>query len=140
VTTWDPQERLEELESVLEALSLLPDDFVILVEGRRDIGSLHLLGVKREMIAVQTQGGLLGVAESLCAQGKKAVILTDWDRKGGQLARLLRQGLESCGVPYDEELRRRMARVCSGEVKDVESLPTYFTRLVKAAQVKQGRK
>jgi dTMP kinase len=139
VTTWDATERLEELETVLEELALLPDDFVILVEGRRDVGSLHLLGVKREMIAVQTQGGILGVAESLSAAGKKAVILTDWDRKGGQLARLLKQSLGSCCVPFDEDLRRRLSRVSRGEVKDVESLPTYFSRLVKAVQMEQGR-
>lgn len=139
MTTWDATERLEELEGVLEALSLLPDDFVILVEGRRDVGALHLLGVKREMIAVQTQGGILGVAEALAVAGKKAVILTDWDRKGGQLARLLKQDLGSCCVTYDEDLRRRLARVSRGEVKDVESLPTYFSRLVKAVQMEQGR-
>jgi dTMP kinase len=139
VSTWDATERLEELEAVLEGLNALPDDHVILVEGRKDIGSLHLLGVSRQMIAVQSQGGMLAVAESLRGEGRKAVILTDWDRKGGQLARLLRQSLAACAVPCDEEARRRLARVCRGEIKDVESLPTYFSRLVKASQMEHGR-
>jgi dTMP kinase len=80
---WDAEERLRQLGLVLDELAERPPHCVILVEGRRDVGGLNLLGVHGEMIQVQTRDGILHVAEQLALEGKQAIILTDWDRKGG---------------------------------------------------------
>ena len=125
-----PKEALEQLTMILEELESRPEDVVLLVEGRRDRGALNLLGVRGEIIQVQTSDGILGIAEDLALRHKKAVILTDWDRKGGQLCLLLKNALKANSVDFEANTRSRLVRIVSGEIKDVESLPSFFSRLV----------
>ncbi|OPY34568.1 MAG: hypothetical protein A4E32_00297 [Methanomassiliicoccales archaeon PtaU1.Bin124] len=138
MTTWRPEDRLKLLSELLDELAHRPSDVVLLVEGQRDRGGLRLLGVEGDVILVQQSGGILKVAEELAKNHKKAIILTDWDRKGGQLNRLLREALEANAVPYDDKTRRRLAKIVSGEIKDVESLPWYFSRLVSNVGIPHG--
>ena len=84
-----PRERLEEIQAVLEEMISRDPRTVILVEGMRDRGALTILGVGGEMVQVQSSDGVFGIAERLAKEGKSAMIMTDWDRKGGQLSRLL---------------------------------------------------
>ena len=125
-----PKEALEQLTQILEELESRSEDVVLLVEGRRDRGALNLLGVRGEIIQVQTSDGILGIAEDLALRHKKAVILTDWDRKGGQLCLLLKNAMKANGVDFEADTRLRLVRIVSGEIKDVESLPSFFSRLV----------
>lgn len=125
----DPDEMLEEFEAILEELRELARESVVLVEGRRDRDALGRLGVRGEIVQVQDAGGILGVAEELASRGRGAVILTDWDRKGGQLAELLRNALRACDVPYDDGIRMKMAVLSKKDIKDVESLPAFASLL-----------
>ena len=125
-----PKEALEQLTQILEELESRPEDVVLLVEGRRDRGALNLLGVRGEIIQVQTSDGILGIAEDLALRHKKAVILTDWDRKGGQLCLLLKNALKANSVDFEANTRSRLVHIVSGEIKDIESLPSFFSRLV----------
>jgi 5S rRNA maturation endonuclease (ribonuclease M5) len=125
-----PREALEKLTIILEELESRPEEVVLLVEGKRDRGALNLLGVFGEIVQVQTSDGILGVAEDLALRNKKAIILTDWDRKGGQLCLLLKNALKANGVEYEANTRSRLVNLVSGEIKDVESLPSFFSRLV----------
>ncbi|MCE5297238.1 MAG: DNA primase [Euryarchaeota archaeon] len=138
MTTWSSDDRLKLLSEILDELANRESDQVILVEGKRDQSGLKLLGVEGEMIQVQTRDGIFRVAEQLAREKKRAIILTDWDRKGGHLCRLLRDALAANEVPYDDKIRGRMARVSRGEIKDVESLPSYFSRLVSNARIVDG--
>jgi 5S rRNA maturation endonuclease (ribonuclease M5) len=63
------------------------------------------------------------------------IVLTDWDREGGQLARRLREFLDAEQVPLDLEYRRRLARVLRGELAQVEGLYGWARRLAE----RQGR-
>ncbi len=125
-----PKEALEQLTTILEELESRPEDVVLLVEGKRDRGALNLLGVRGEIVQVQTCDGLLGVAEDLALRNKKAIILTDWDRKGGQLCLLLKNALKANSVEHEARTRSRLVHIVSGEIKDIESLPSFFSRLV----------
>ncbi len=127
-------ERLEELHSILEELEQLEEGWVILVEGRRDRMALAIMGVHKETREVQSEGGLFGLAESLAQEGKKALILSDWDRTGGRIARNLREALAANEVPYDDDLRARLSRITRKDIKDVESLPSLYSRLVTEAE------
>lgn len=129
-----PQERLDQIQSVLEELIERDADTVILVEGMRDRGALTILGVRGDMVQVQSSTGIFPVAERLAREGRKAIILTDWDRKGGQLCRLLKNALKANNVPFDEELRRRLVIVAKQDIKDVQSLPSLYSRLVQEVQ------
>jgi dTMP kinase len=125
-----PREALEQLTRVLEELESRSDEVVLLVEGKRDRGALNLLGVWGEIIQVQSSDGILGIAEDLALRQKKAIILTDWDRKGGQLCLLLKNALKANSVQFEANTRSRLVHIVSGEIKDVESLPSFFSRLV----------
>ena len=131
-------ERLEELQSILDELVSRDPDSVILVEGMRDRGALTILGVRGEMVQVQSSDGILSVAERLARDGRKAIIMTDWDRKGGQLSRLLKNALEANAVPYDERLRQRLVIIAKQDIKDVQSLPSLYSRLVQEVQARNG--
>jgi 5S rRNA maturation endonuclease (ribonuclease M5) len=132
-----PKERLDEFQAVLEELISRDPKAVILVEGMRDRGALTILGVKGEMIQVQSSDGIFAIAERLAKEGKSAIIMTDWDRKGGQLGRLLRNALTSNAVPYDDVLRQRLAVIAKQDIKDVQSLPSLYSRLVQEVQARR---
>jgi 5S rRNA maturation endonuclease (ribonuclease M5) len=125
-----PKEALEQLTTILEELESRSADVVLLVEGKRDRGAMNLLGVSGEIIQVQTCDGILGIAEDLALRNRKAIILTDWDRKGGQLCLLLKNALRANSVEFEATTRSRLVNIVSGEIKDVESLPSFFSRLV----------
>jgi dTMP kinase len=130
----DPEETLEELTHLLDDLSSRPEDVVILVEGQKDRSALNVLGVDGEIWQVQGANPLLATAERLAREDKQAIILTDWDRKGGQLAHSLRLALNANGVQFDDSTRLRLVNLVKTEIKDIESLPAFYTRLVSLEQ------
>jgi dTMP kinase len=129
----DPKETLEEVENLIQALKERPEDVVVLVEGRKDRQALTCLGVGGDIVQVQDARGIFGVAEALAHQGRDAIILTDWDRKGGHLAELLRNALRANGVKYDDTIRARLSLLGKKEIKDIESLPSFISYLVQTS-------
>jgi dTMP kinase len=129
----DPHETLDELVQLLGHLRDRGEDKVILIEGRKDRSALSCLGIEGEILQVQDARGLFGVAETLAREGKEAIILTDWDRKGGHLAQLLRNALKANGVRYDDTVRSRLSQLCKKEIKDIESLPSFLSFLENSA-------
>ena len=125
---------LEDLSSILDELKDRPKDAVILVEGLKDRGALIALGIGGDIRLIQGGGSIFSVAEDLVLQKKSAIILTDWDRKGGQLCRLIRQALKANGISYDDSLRMRLVRISKKDIKDIESLPSLYSRLVTEVQ------
>lgn len=129
-----PQERLEEVLGVLDELEDLSSTTPIIVEGIRDIAAVKRLGIERNVISLGQGHSIFEFCERLSRNWKKAVVLTDWDRKGGRLARALKEGLEANGVKVIEDLRTKLVILTKKEIKDIESLPTYVQRLRLAAQ------
>lgn len=125
----DPEETLEEVDVLLQELRDRPENCVILIEGKKDRAALGSLGINGDIVQVQDARGIFGVAEDLAHDGKEAVILTDWDRKGGQLAELLRNALKANGVKYDDNIRARLSMLAKKEIKDIESLPSFVSFL-----------
>ena len=123
------EERLEELEKVLDALTEMTGDYVILVEGNKDVAALKSVGVEGDVFCVQVGGGPVKAAEYVWRSGKKAIILTDWDRRGGSLAHDLRDNLSSLGVGYDDKIRSDFAFLTRPYSKDVESLDSVIALL-----------
>jgi dTMP kinase len=130
----DPREVLEELTWLLEELRDRPINQVILVEGLKDRAALTLLGVGGEVWQVQGPNPIFSTAERLAKENKEAVILTDWDRKGGQLAHLLRSSLNANGIRFDENIRMRLVILVKKDIKDIESLPAFYSRLISLSQ------
>ncbi|MCL2711858.1 MAG: toprim domain-containing protein [Methanomassiliicoccaceae archaeon] len=123
------KERLERLEKALDDLLEVCLNRTVLVEGPKDRMAVTLLGVQGEILCVQSDGPLR-TAEKLFNEKKEAVILTDWDKKGESIAKELENALSSLCVKYDDTVRSKIRSVCAGEIKDVQSLPSFYCRLV----------
>jgi 5S rRNA maturation endonuclease (ribonuclease M5) len=106
---------------------------VIVVEGDRDRRSLRSLGVSGQILLLHSGRGMSRLTRSLSHPGKKVVVLTDWDREGGQLAHRLVELLTAEGVSVDAEFRRRLTRVLRGEVAHVEGLAGWARRSAERA-------
>jgi len=133
-------ERLERLNELLDELSEMCADKILLVEGTKDRMAMVLLGVNAEMICVQAEGGPLRAAERLSEKGSGAVIMTDWDDKGNSISYELENALSSVCVKYDTSIRQRLRSVCGNEIYHVESLPSFYSRLVTESVRRSERK
>lgn len=130
------RERLEGLAEWVEDLQYASEDgAMVVVEGDKDVEALRELGFRGplERCSRSFLQGLCGDLARL-VPGARVVVLTDWDRKGEQLARLLADYLGGEGLASDLEFRRRLRALVMGEVKDVESLPSMRARLAREAR------
>lgn len=123
------EERLEELEKVLSELQELSENTPVIVEGLRDIAALRRMGITENVISLAKGSSIFTFSEKLARTADRAVILTDWDRKGGQLARMLREALMANGVTFNDKIRTKLVILSKKEIKDIESLPTFIERL-----------
>ncbi len=121
--------RLEEILKVLGRLKELSADHVILVEGRKDREALAYLGISGDVFQIQSSGGPSAAAEYVESRGGKAVILTDWDRRGGNLAAALRDILGKDNPDIDGSVREDLSRLSRHYIKDVEALDSLVDRL-----------
>lgn len=128
-------EALKAAEDVLAALNGGADNspkspFLIIVEGRRDILSLRNLGIREEIEILKCANiPTAKFCESVAETGKEAVILTDWDRKGGILADRLAEQFQNLDVPYRTDYRETLLFYTKREIKDVESLCSHIRKL-----------
>jgi len=133
-------ERLERLNILLDELTEMCIGRTLLVEGFKDRMAMVLLGVNANMICVQSEGGPLRVAERLSEEGTGAVIMTDWDKKGDDIASELEKALSSVCVKYDTSMRQKLRSVCGNEIKNIESIPSFYSRLVTESVRRSERK
>lgn len=125
----DPEERLRRFEDVRARLIEDGGDVAVVVEGTRDAAALRELGVTGEVLVYNRGETMNAFADRLRTRGR-LIVFFDWDRKGGQLARLLLQQLGGA-VRLDLDLRKEFARVSL--VKCVEDLPAAWRTLSRRA-------
>jgi len=116
------EELFEKIEKVLIELRAINVDVPIIVEGESDVKALRALGLKGEIIQINRGQSLFNFCEEIARKHAKVVLLTDWDRKGGHLCRLLSEGLKANDVQFNTEIRAKLAGYCKKETKDVEGL------------------
>lgn len=122
-------ERLEKLEEIiLELKELVKTGAIIIVEGRKDAGSLRYLGINGD-IQFASQQPLLDLTDSLSKTGKEIVILTDWDKKGSLVARKIIKHLSAYGIVPNTKIRLKLRSLSKKRIKDVESLNNYVNKL-----------
>ena len=115
---------LERLKRADKTLALLKDEWV-LVEGQRDRKALSALGLGKILTA---SGNLSKSCDYLQAQkAEKAFVLTDLDRRGGQLAILAKGELEARSIRADLEARAVLARCL--RIKNFEDAMRAYERL-----------
>lgn len=129
MNTYEDIERLEKIEELILELQTLGDDgAIIVVEGRRDADSLRFLGIKGD-IKLASQQPLLEFTESLSKSGNEIVLLTDWDKKGGILARKIINYLAAYGITPNTDIRSKIRNLVKKRIKDIESLNNYVNKL-----------
>lgn len=127
--TLEDIERLERIEELIAELQALADSgAIIVVEGRKDAESLRMLGIKGE-IRLASQQPLLEFTELLSKSGKEIVLLTDWDKKGGIVARKIIRYLLNYGIMPNTDIRSRIRALVKKRIKDIESLNNYVKKL-----------
>lgn len=113
------------LDDLIEKNRLAP----IIVEGEYDRRALHELGVRGDIRVLNRGNSVLALCEAISREYREAIILTDWDVRGGRIARQLRDALTASGVRYDDQLRARLTILCRKDIKDVESLDRFAERI-----------
>lgn len=130
------REDFQEFLDLLRELHEEVDDegAVLLVEGERDKMALHGLGFPTASILLVHHGvTLASLVEQVVRQGRKVIILTDWDRSGGHLAQRLRSLFDDGRVRFDLTYRRRLARAVRGETQYVEAVLPWAERAAQRA-------
>jgi len=105
----------------------------VIVEGERDVRSLRELGLSGEIVTLNSGIPIFNLVEAFSRRQSRAIILTDWDRRGGQLCRVLMDAFEANQVRYDVDLRARLTLLTRKDIKDVESLAAHVERLAREA-------
>jgi 5S rRNA maturation endonuclease (ribonuclease M5) len=121
---------VELLADLVEANRTAP----VIVEGERDEKALREVGLTGEIVRLNSGIPVFNLAEGIARRHREAVILTDWDHRGGRLCQLLREAFEANQVRFDIDLRARMTTLCRKDIKDVESLPGYVERLSRQVE------
>ena len=124
------QKRLGEFNKIMISLNNL--DCPVVVEGKKDTSALKNLGYNGLIIELNDGRSVLstvgGLAQKLGSSGK-FVIMTDWDRTGGKLAKQLKEYGESSDLYPDLTIRRSLALLFSKDISCIEELPTVIRTL-----------
>ena len=123
-----------ELKQLLELLGTLRKEAAqspIIVEGKKDERSLRALGFDGEIVQLNKGVSLLNFCDELKERYEKVIILCDWDRTGGKIARKLATYFDSLDMDYDVELRKKLIFLGKKRIKDVEGILSYISDLLR---------
>ncbi|HEV8361264.1 MAG TPA: toprim domain-containing protein [Candidatus Thermoplasmatota archaeon] len=134
MTSTTAQDRLDEIEALLDDLIADNAEWPVLVEGEKDVASLRALGLEGEILRIKGATTVWVACEAIARRHRKVILMVDWDRGGGHLARLVLDALEANGVRCDPDYRRALARASKKEIVHVEGLATYMDNLRRAAR------
>jgi len=125
----------EKEEKILRVLECLAEESAkgtpIIVEGKNDTEALRVLGVEGKIISAKTGGkSILDViSEVEKCTAKEVIMLLDFDRRGKELTKRLKQNLENAKTKINLTFWTRLLQLVGTEVKDIEGLATYMETL-----------
>ncbi len=118
---------MEELKEFFDAIEELKElsrnGWVVVVEGARDLRALREIGVEGDIVIFS---GFSSTAEKL--NGKRVIILTDYDAEGFEIEKGLLRALSSYGNVPNVELRRKIFRYVRKDITKVEELGCLVRR------------
>jgi len=125
----------EKEEKILRLLECLTEESAkgtpIIVEGKNDIEALRVLGVEGKIMSAKTGGkSILDViSEVEKCRAKEVIMLLDFDRRGKEWTKRLKQSMEKAETKINLTFWNRLLELVGTEVKDVEGLATYMETL-----------
>lgn len=128
------ERKLEALTYLLERVATAAEEgSPIIVEGKADADALRKLGVKGQVICVKASLKPLIELLEVIKRKEEAIILTDFDRRGAELADRLKKSLEELRVKPNLLYWKEISDLVKRDVKDVEGLASYINTLRKKA-------
>jgi len=128
------QRKAEKLAQLLERLvAEATKSTLIVVEGRNDIEALKEMAIQGNIISVKTAGrSFLDVLTEIEEQNvSKVILLLDFDRRGREWTKRLKQRLEEKRIKVDISFWNKLRALVGHDIKDIEGLPTYLKTLKK---------
>jgi 5S rRNA maturation endonuclease (ribonuclease M5) len=125
----------EKEEKIIQILNALVEESakgtLIIVEGKKDVEALRVLGVDGAVLTVKTGGkSFLGVVSEIEQVGASEVILfLDFDRRGKEGTKRLKQNLERAKIKPNVKFWRELSGLVGKEIQCVESLTAYLNTL-----------
>lgn len=119
------------LLSIMEELqNCAKQGMPILIEGKKDEEALRKLGINGNFMKVSGSPlKLFEIAEIAAKSSSKIIILTDFDKKGNELAKRLSEDIQRLGSHADLEIRRKIMGITRRYIKDIESLSRHLRQL-----------
>jgi 5S rRNA maturation endonuclease (ribonuclease M5) len=119
------------LLSIMEELQNCAEEGMpVLIEGKKDEKALRELGINGNFIKVSGSGlKLFEIAEIAVKSSSRIIILTDFDKKGSELAKRLSEDIQSLGSHPDLRIRNKIMGITRRYIKDIESLPRHINQL-----------
>jgi 2,5-diamino-6-(ribosylamino)-4(3H)-pyrimidinone 5'-phosphate reductase len=132
------KEKEEKIQRLLERLAEeSARGTPIIVEGKKDIETLRVLGVEGEIISAKTGGKsrLDVVSEAEKRDSRELILLLDFDRRGKEWTQVLKQQLEKAKTKPNLRFWKDLQSLVGKEVKDIEGLASYIETLKRKAQI-----
>jgi 2,5-diamino-6-(ribosylamino)-4(3H)-pyrimidinone 5'-phosphate reductase len=138
----------EKEEKILQILNAIAEESAkgtpIIVEGKKDVEALRVSGVEGAVLTVKTGGkSFLKVVSEIEQMGVPDVILfLDFDRRGKEGTKRLKQNLERAKIKPNVKFWRELSALVGKEIQCVESLTAYLgtLRMKIGASTHQGDK
>lgn len=128
-----PTHLKEKEEKTLQILEALAEESAkgtpIIVEGKKDVEALRSLGIEGTVMTAKTGGKsfLDVVSEVEQMRAKEVVLLLDFDRRGNEGTKRLKQNLERAGIKPNIKFWLELSALLQREIQCVESLTAYLT-------------
>jgi 5S rRNA maturation endonuclease (ribonuclease M5) len=129
----------EKHEKIIQALDALAEESAkgtpIIVEGKKDTEALRSLGVEGQIVTAKTGGrnflDVVSEVEQLCVG--EVILFLDFDRRGKEGTKLLKQCFERAKIKPVLSFWRELFALVGHELRCVEGLAAYLDTLrVKA--------
>jgi 2,5-diamino-6-(ribosylamino)-4(3H)-pyrimidinone 5'-phosphate reductase len=125
----------EKQEKILQIINALVEESAkgtpIIVEGKKDVEALRTFGVEGTVVTAKTGGKsfLDAVSEIEQTGTAEVILLLDFDRRGKQGTKLLKQHLEHAKIKPNITFWRALSALLGKEIQCIESLTAYMETL-----------
>ena len=125
----------EKEEKILQVLEALSEESAkgtpIVVEGKKDVEALRASGVVGTVVTVKTGGkSFLDTVSEIEKMGVPEVIMfLDFDRRGKEGTKRLKQSLERAKIKPNVKFWRALSALVGKEIQCIESLTAYLDTL-----------
>ena len=117
-----------DIETILAELQELNRERPVIVEGQKDESALRNLGLNGTILRINIGIPLFTFCERLKPMYREVILLTDWDRRGNELCKLLKHHLEANNIKYNMQIRNALRIISGKEIRCVEDLPGWVKR------------